>query len=105
MKYNFLWNAEPLMLLADVLHNVLLFQGKLHNNKKSHASSINIDKRLDDVFNRLCQCVDFRAKKADKVLKCKIASVIAPDGNNMVYVNVLPLHKKSKKQKSYNKIK
>lgn len=99
MEYNFLRNAEPLMLLADVLQNVLLSKGKLQNNKISHAGSINIDKRFDDAFNRLCQCVDFRAKKADKVLKYKIGSVIAPDGDKMVYINILPIHKKSKKRK------
>ena len=103
MKYNFLLKAEPLMLLADVLHNVLLSKGKLQNNKISHAGCTNINKRFDDAFNRLCRCVDFRAKKADKVLKCKIASIIAPDGDKVVYINILPMHKKSKKEKSYNK--
>ena len=103
MKYKFLSNAEPLMLLADVLHNVLLSQGQLQNYKISHANCKNIDKRLDDVFNRLCQCVDFRAKKADKALKCKITGVVTPDRDKMVYINILPMHKKVKKQKSYNK--
>ena len=87
------------MLLADILHNVLLSHGKWQVRNISHVESRRIDKRFEDAFKRLCKSVDYCAKRADKVLRCRITSVGLPNGNDGVCINILP----SRRSKAGNK--
>ncbi len=99
MKRKFLCNGEALMLLADILHNVLLSRGRCRKSEFSDEKCEKNDKRFESAFKRLCRGVDFRAKNADRVLRCKIATVALPDGSNRVWVNIVPpASKKSKKR-------
>lgn len=105
MKNNFrtyLSNAGTLMILANFLHNVLLSRGRWDRCNVSQKKKRNIDKKFEEAFKRLCQSVDFRAKTADKVLKCKIASGALINGGDGVCINILT-SRRDKNKKSYNK--
>ena len=80
---NFLCNAEALMLLADILHNVLFLRARRNICKPENTT---VCKWFDDMFKRLCNSVDCRAVVADRELRCKIRS----KGSDGVYINILP---------------
>ena len=99
MKNNVQYNGEALMLLADFLHNILLSRERLLSMRNAHKKSKKIDKSLDDAFKRLFRSVDFDARQADRLLKCRITRIATPDGNEKVFINIQP----SRRRKVINK--
>ena len=99
MKNNVQYNGEALMLLADFLHNILLSRERFQSMKNAHEKSKKIDKSFDDAFKRLCRSVDFGAKQADKLLKCRITRIATPYGSEKVFINIQP----SRRRKVINK--
>lgn len=96
---NFLYNAEALMLLAEFLHNALLWRGHGPTVALAHEKPRNIDKRFEKAMERLRKSIDCSAKSADRLLRCKISSIALPRGNETVCINISASPKKSKKKK------
>lgn len=91
-----------MMILAKFLHNVLLSRGRWDRCNVSQKKKENIDKQFEEAFKRLCRSVDFRAKTADRLLKCKITSGALINGGDGVCINILS-SRGDKNKKSYNK--
>lgn len=88
------------MLLADILHQVLSSRGRWQPSETFREKNANIDKRFEEKLKRLCWGVDYRADKADKVLRCKITSMALPPGNDTVCINISPSRPKKTKNKN-----
>ena len=67
--------------------------------RNGHKKCKKIDKSLDDAFKRLRRSVDFGAKQADRLLKCRITRIAASDGSEKVFINIQP----SRRGKAINK--
>lgn len=96
MKKNlqkFLSDVEPLMLLADFLHSVLLSRGRWLPGRVADKMEKSVDKRFDDTFRRLWRSVDYSAKSADRLLRCKVARVALPNGDG-VCISIVPVHQR-----------
>ena len=100
MKNDVQYHGEAMMLLADFLHNVLFSRERWQSLNKTHDDSRCLDKRLKAVFKRLLKNVDFCAKKADKLLKCKITRIAMPNGNAIMSINMQPSHRNNLKKKN-----
>ncbi len=104
MKKNlqdFFYNAEALILLAEILHKVLASRGRWRAIESCHKKNTNIDKRFEEIFKRLHKSIDYRADKADKMLKCKITSMALPE-NDTTCINISNLQPKKLKTKTHN---
>ena len=101
MKRNpdILYNAEALMHLAEFLHNALLWRGRTPFNVPPHKKNTNIDKRFEKIMERMRKSVDYRAKSAQKLLKCKITSMTLPYGTGAVCINMSAAPKKREKNR------
>ncbi len=91
----FLYNAEALIHLADILHKVLSLRGRWQACGDENEKDRNIDKEFEKRLSRLHKSIDYRAKRAEKLLKCKITDT-QPNVNNTMYINICRPHKKSK---------
>lgn len=96
---NFLYNAEALMLLAEFLHNALLWRGHGPTIALAHEKPQNIDKHFEKAMERLRKSIDYRARSADRLLRYKITSMSLPRASKAVCINISASPKKSKKKK------
>ena len=98
MKRNsdFAHNAEALMLLAEFLHNALLWRGREHSDATTHKKAKS-SRGFEEAMERLRKSVDYRAKGAENILRCKITSMALPRGREAVCINISASPKKVKK--------
>lgn len=90
-------NAQALMLLANFLHNVLSFKQCRNVFKPMSNEIVNTNKEFEKVMRRLQKTIDFRADKADKILRCSVTRISVPGKKDAVFVNILPSNKENNK--------
>lgn len=90
-----------LMLMADVLHTIMTLRGQVHSGKEKDAEEEKCNESMDKALKRLCNAVDYRAEKAERLLK-KSLTASRPRVTASLCIGVSPRVKKVKNKKLYN---